>query len=94
MSSNFGEKIRKIRETEEYGRTPFSQLTDIKMATLTGVEQGRSQPRVELVEKVCQKFPQYAYWLMTGLTDPENGHISPEIELARRSLEKGAGTAQ
>jgi hypothetical protein len=47
--------------------------------------------KTEEIEAVVQLFPEYAYWIMTGLTIPEAGQISPEIEKARseNSLKTG-----
>lgn len=33
-------------------------------------------------------WPEYAYWLTTGLTIPEAGQISPELEETREKLNK------
>ncbi len=90
MSSDFGSKIRDIREAEELGRVEFCNKTGLIKGTLIHVEAGRNQPRSALVESVCKAFPKYAYWLMTGLVDEKGGHISPEIEVSRRNLAKGA----
>jgi len=39
--------------------------------------------KTEEIEAVVQLFPKYAYWITTGLTIPEAGQISPEMEKAR-----------
>jgi len=90
MSSEVGINIRKLREAENLGRAEFCEKTGIPKGTLTNTETGRREPKSGLVQAVCRAFPQYAYWLMTGLTDEKAGHISPDIETSRQNLVKGA----
>jgi len=39
--------------------------------------------KTEEIEAVVQLFPEYAYWITTGLTIPEVGQISPDLEKTR-----------
>lgn len=48
------------------------------------IEQGRNEPRAAILIAVTRQWPKYAYWLMTGQTQPEAGHISPEMERTRK----------
>ena len=92
MSSQIGLRIRQIREAEELGRAEFCEKTGIPKGTIIQVETGRREPKAGLLESVCDAFPQYTVWLMTkqGYTYEKGGQISPDIEVSRRNLAKGA----
>lgn len=64
-------------------RGAFNKLeeeTGISKSTWSSYNTGRNNPSGESLEAICKLYPQYAYWLMTGRTDPEHGHTSPDIE--------------
>ncbi|SES35801.1 hypothetical protein SAMN04487958_1195 [Vreelandella subterranea] len=88
MSSKLTEKIRQIREVETSGRAEFSQLIGIPKKTLENIELTGRAPKGEMLEAICQQWPKYTLWLMTGRTDEECGQVSPELERARRTLKK------
>lgn len=91
MSSELAKKLRLIREVETSGRAEFSQVVGISKKTLESIEQSGRAPKGELLEAVCNQWPQYTLWLMTGQVNEAAGQISPEIERARREL-KPTGT--
>ncbi|GAQ30431.1 hypothetical protein K6V18_06595 [Ralstonia insidiosa] len=37
----------------------------------------RQKPSSEMVCALAQAWPQYAFWLATGITDPDYGHVAP-----------------
>jgi len=84
MSSQLANKLRKIREAETSGRAEFCDIIGIAKKTLEGIEQTGRVPKGDLLEKVCQTWPKYTLWLMTGSTDPECGQVDPDTEIARR----------
>ncbi|WP_447554028.1 hypothetical protein [Vreelandella sp. EE22] len=88
MSSELARKIREIREVETSGRGEFSQLIGIAKKTLEGIEQTGRVPKGDLLEAICQQWPKYTLWLMTGQTNEPCGQVSPEVERARRMLKK------
>lgn len=67
-------------------------ITSKHMEELTGIDRykwgnirGKKQKvNEDYLEALAEAFPQFAYWLMTGMTIPEAGQISPEIEKARK----------
>ena len=81
---DLAQKIRAIRETETTGRQEFSERIGVNKGTLTRIEQTGQIPKGDLLEKVCQAWPKYTLWLMTGLTDPRCGQIDPKTEAARK----------
>lgn len=73
-----------------------SDLTPTTLEKETGIDRMRwsnikrrhvraGAPEIEAAGKL---WPEYAYWLVTGMTQPEAGHISPEIEETRKQLLK------
>lgn len=91
MSSELAKKLRLIREAETSGRAEFCEIIGIAKKTLEGIEQTGRVPKGDLLERVCQTWPKYTMWLMTGKTDPDCGQINPETEIRRRehSLKTG-----
>lgn len=85
MPSNLSRKLRLIREAETTGRGEFSQLIGIPKKTLEGIEQTGRVPRGDLLEAVCRQWPRYTLWLMTDLTDDDNGQVRPEIKNPQQS---------
>ncbi|MBY0445064.1 MAG: hypothetical protein K2Q15_07650 [Burkholderiales bacterium] len=39
---------------------------------------GKQRPTAEMLEALGRNWPEYAFWLTTGLTDPMRGHIAPQ----------------
>lgn len=37
----------------------------------------RQKPTPAMIESVAKLWPQYAFWIVTGITDSVNGHIAP-----------------
>lgn len=76
-----------------------SGVTSKDMEKLTGIDRDkwnavrakRRRVNEDDIEAFNSAFPQFAYWLTTGLTIPEAGQISPEMEKARseNSLKTG-----
>lgn len=55
------------------------------------IKRGRARFGINEAETLAEIFPQYAYWILTGIVDVEAGHISPEIEEVSEQL-KSTGT--
>lgn len=69
-----------------------SGVTSKDMEKLTGIDRDkwnavrakRRRVNEDDIEAFNSAFPQFAYWLTTGLTIPEAGQISPQMEKARK----------
>lgn len=88
MSSDLAQKMREIREVETSGRAEFAQLIGFNKKTVESIEQAGRAPKGEMLQAICQQWPKYTLWLMTGMTDEPCGQVSPELERARRMLKK------
>lgn len=75
--SSAAERIRQIREKLGLGRQAFADQTGIEKKTIENIELGKQKVYAWHIEAIAAKWPQYAYWLVTGQTIPEAGQISP-----------------
>lgn len=92
------ERLKAIIEVETNDRGRFSEmerLTEISANSWKSFWHGRQRPTCEMIEATCIHWPQYAFWLGTGITDAKYGHINhrgeasfPEKRRARRTKAK------
>ena len=83
------ERIRKLRESLNLDRTLFEKETGVKAKTWANIENGLQKANEDHIDAIIKRWPQYAYWLTTGLTIPDKQQISPELEEARKKLQTG-----
>lgn len=92
---NIRERIKEVIDT----RTPvkrfreMEELCGFSAATWNNVFHGKQKANQEHIEALGKAFPQYAYWLVTGLTDEVHGHTSPVLERIQRDLRKAGREA-
>lgn len=55
----------------------FGASTGIAAQRWRSVLARRQKVTLEMLEILTAKHPEYAFWLMTGITDTANGHIAP-----------------
>lgn len=84
MSSNNPMNIRSrlveiIKERTDEARRfkSLEELTRISGATWRTFWNRTSAPSGEMIEAISMQWPQYAFWLATGGTDPVAGHVAP-----------------
>lgn len=82
------DRIRKLRTHLTLSRTEFEQQTGVPAKTWENVENGLQKVNEDHLNAVTNRWPQYAYWLLTGKTLPDAGQISPELEEIREKLER------
>lgn len=66
----------------------FEELTGISARRWQTLEQGKQRANDEMIEAIGNRWPEYAYWLVTGKTDEEHGHTSPILERIREDLKR------
>ncbi|QHE94251.1 hypothetical protein PI93_005610 [Pandoraea fibrosis] len=56
----------------------LGDVTDVHAATWRSfwIREG-AVPSGAMLEGLAKNWPQYAFWLLTGITDPEAGHVAP-----------------
>lgn len=68
-------------ESDTYGRWKrLETSTGISATRWKNVSQGSQRPAPDMIEAIAQLAPQYAFWLATGVSDPQHGHIAPGDE--------------
>ena len=82
------ERIKQLREMLKMSRDDFAQAAGLKSNQLANIEQNKQKAPAWYIEAIGKKWPTYALWLGTGMTIPEAGQISPEIEEIRQNLKK------
>lgn len=60
---------RRFKELEE--------LTKISANRWQSVWHKRQRPMPDMLEIAAQIWPEHAFWLITGITDVEHGHVAP-----------------
>ncbi len=83
----FYKKIEEIRKAENLNKQMLSEILEIKPKTYSMALYRNTEPKGELLGKICNKFPEYTLWLMTDIVNPEGGQISPKIKIQARDLD-------
>lgn len=60
----------------------MEEMTGIKAVRWRHLNSGVTRASVDMLEAICALHPQYAFWITTGLSDYETGHVPPTPNLA------------
>ena len=74
------ERLVAVIASETDPRKRFKQLEDhtgISKGSWTAMWHDQQRPTAEMIEAVAKLWPDYAYWLACGDTEPEFGHVAP-----------------
>ena len=63
------EKIKLLRNINNYTQVEFARYLNCGLTTITNYEGKHRNPNAEFLQKICNKFPEYTLWLMTGEVD-------------------------
>lgn len=87
-------RLRAVIETvtEERGRfAELEKVTQVSANSWKSFWHGRQRPTCDMIEAICARWPHYAFWIATGITDAKFGHVNekgeasyPEKRRARR----------
>ena len=80
IKSKLAERMKLLIDSQTDKRGKFAQLE-----TLTGIPAegwksfyyARQRPNPDMIEALAQAWPEFAFWLVTGIDDFFNGHTSP-----------------
>ena len=61
---------RRLKELEEE--------TGIPSGNWKNVWNGNQRPTAHMIEALARRWPQYAFWLVSGITDEAFGHTAPD----------------
>ncbi|EDU3838413.1 helix-turn-helix transcriptional regulator [Salmonella enterica] len=81
MSSELGEKLKAIRESEGLSQAKFANLTGISISTIKKYEVGILEPGGITLIKITKhpQFKKYTTWLMSDEINERAGQISPSL---------------
>jgi len=74
------DSLTEFIQVPEPGRGYFERLTEytgISTQRWRKVFHRRQRPTPDMIEALARLFPQYAFWIATGITDSSNGHVAP-----------------
>lgn len=81
-------------ETESYRKFKhFEELTGISARKWQNLAQGKQRANEEMIEAIGNRWPQYAYWLVTGKVDDARNHTSPILERIAEDMRKAGKAA-
>lgn len=78
---NIAERLRLLIATKISDHRRFKVLEDlssISAESWRAFENDRQKPSAEMISTAARLWPDYAYWLASGDTEPERGHIAPK----------------
>jgi hypothetical protein len=77
---NLSSRLKAVvtEQTTDYRRfKQLEDLTSIPADTWKSWYHGRQRPTAEMIEAAGKEWPEYAFWLTTGISDPDYGHVAP-----------------
>ncbi len=86
--SEIRERLIKALEKIDYTNPALERKTGIKASDWVSVRNRRVRVNEDHIEGLKVVGPEYIYWVMTGITIPEAGQISPELEETRQKLKQ------
>ncbi|QBC45867.1 hypothetical protein [Iodobacter fluviatilis] len=78
--------IEKVTSENRRSKT-LEEETGIPSSSWRNVLCGRQNPTISMIEAISRRWPCFAFWLATGITDEENGHINPNIPIDAQEAE-------
>lgn len=80
MSSTINERLLLVilEEAESYGYySSLEECTGVSAKRWRNFASGAQGATTEMLEAIAELKPNYAFWIMTGITDAANGHTAP-----------------
>jgi len=77
---------RALQLIKAIGPKPLSQLGGKNYDRWRNICSGKIRISTEEIGILAEAFPHYALWLISGRTEPDNGHRSPEYDEADRNF--------
>lgn len=74
------QRLTLIQQAEKLTDTQFAAVLGASYHTIINARRRGTEPSANLLKNTAERWPEYAYWLLTGKTDSEHGHHSPETK--------------
>ncbi|REE20726.1 hypothetical protein B0G71_3864 [Paraburkholderia sp. BL27I4N3] len=71
--------VMKAVTTERRRYKELEEETGIPATNWQSAAKRKQRPTAHMIEALSRRWPKYAFWLATGLTDPAAGHTAPGI---------------
>ena len=78
------DRVRLLKELERLENRDLTEITGSKKDYWKNTLQRKQRLYQDELEKLGQKFPEYAVWLGTGIEVVNEGHISPMTKRSHR----------
>ena len=78
------ERFKILIETRIQTHRRYANLerdSGIKAISWRSATNGTQRPTAEMLQAISRQFPENAFWLVTGYTDSQHGHLSPTNEI-------------
>ncbi|HDR9165437.1 TPA: hypothetical protein QDB28_005901 [Burkholderia vietnamiensis] len=70
--------VMKAVTTERRRYKELEEETGIPATNWQSAAKRKQRPTAHMIEALSRRWPKYAFWLATGVTDPSAGHTAPE----------------
>ncbi|MFS2214060.1 hypothetical protein ACCD08_06090 [Telluria sp. Tellsp104] len=81
MRNDIIQRVLSVIRSETSERRRLKELeeeTGIPDRNWKQVWSGKQRPTAHMMEALCRRWPEYAFWVATGITDERNGHTAPK----------------
>ncbi len=76
-TDSIGERFRYLRTYLDLTVCQFSSELGVPAISITSIEQKIFDPHPKILASLATKYPQYAYWLLTGDSNSSPKQASP-----------------
>jgi transcriptional regulator with XRE-family HTH domain len=77
-------KLKALRLLNNDTQKEFAIMVNITGRSYQGLEYGKHIPGGKVLQKLCNKFPQYALWLMTDIDDVASIKNQAIMEISKK----------
>lgn len=77
LRERFADVIR-MNTSETRRWKELETLTGIPAANWLAAVRNKQRPTADMIEALARAWPQYAFWMVTGVTDARYGHVSAD----------------
>lgn len=84
LSADISDRLRALivaQTTERRRSKEMEEVTGVPAANWKNFWARKQRPTARMIEGVAKHWPQFALWLVTGVTDEANGHSAPGSNL-------------
>jgi transcriptional regulator with XRE-family HTH domain len=80
-----GKKIRAIRLSAKLTMPELAEICSVTPQKIKNVEYGIQRACEDVLHPISRNYPQFAFWLISDMTDEKSGHIKPSEEFLKKA---------